>query len=177
MSAEQTRSVPAEQKGPRFNVEWTALFWLPTLTMFFAAAAASTRVARPVSAARPLASMLSRGLATQTDAPTSAYNKQKDADGKYTVTLFPGDGIGPEVSGDVREIYRAANVPIKWEEADVTPSINHEGKQVIPEETVQSVRRNTVALKGPLATPVGKGHVSLNLTLRRTFNLLSLIHI
>ena len=54
--------------------------------MFFAAAAASTRVARPVSAARPLASMLSRGLATQTDAPTSAYNKQKDADGKYTVT-------------------------------------------------------------------------------------------
>ena len=115
--------------------------------------------------------MLSRGLATQTDAPTSAYNKQKDADGKYTVTLFPGDGIGPEVSGAVREIYRAANVPIKWEEADVTPSINHEGKQVIPEETVQSVRRNTVALKGPLATPVGKGHVSLNLTLRRTFNL------
>ena len=139
--------------------------------MFFAAAAASTRVARPVSAARSLASMLSRGLATQTDAPTSAYNKQKDADGKYTVTLFPGDGIGPEVSGAVREIYRAANVPIKWEEADVTPSINHEGKQVIPEETVQSVRRNTVALKGPLATPVGKGHVSLNLTLRRTFNL------
>ena len=115
--------------------------------------------------------MLSRGLSTQTDAPTSAYNKQKDADGKYTVTLFPGDGIGPEVSGAVREIYRAANVPIKWEEADVTPSINHEGKQVIPEETVQSVRRNTVALKGPLATPVGKGHVSLNLTLRRTFNL------
>ena len=147
------------------------LFWLPTLTMFFAAAAASTRVARPASAARSLASMLSRGLATQTDAPTSAYNKQKDADGKYTVTLFPGDGIGPEVSGAVREIYRAANVPIKWEEADVTPSINHEGKQVIPEETVQSVRRNTVALKGPLATPVGKGHVSLNLTLRRTFNL------
>ncbi len=61
------------------------------------------------------------------------------------------------MSGAVQEIYRAANVPIKWEEADVTPSINSQGKQVIPEETVKSVRRNTVALKGPLATPVGKG--------------------
>lgn len=147
--------------------------WLAATTMFFAAAA--TRAVRP-AASRPLArvarsSVLCRGFAAEADAPTSAYNKEKDADGKYTVTLFSGDGIGPEVSGAVQEIYRAANVPIKWEEADVTPSINSQGKQVIPEETVKSVRRNTVALKGPLATQVGKGHVSLNLTLRRTFNL------
>ena len=80
-------------------------------------------------------------------------------------------GIGPEVSGAVKSIYEAAKVPIRWEEADVTPSINSYGKQVIPDETIASVRRNTVALKGPLATPIGKGHVSLNLTLRRTFNL------
>lgn len=140
--------------------------------MMFVATAAS-RALRP--AARPLASsVLARGLATETPAkstPTSAFSKEKDADGKYTVTLFPGDGIGPEVSGAVQEIYRAANVPIKWEEADVTPTINSAGKQVIPDETIKSVRRNTVALKGPLATPIGKGHVSLNLTLRRTFNL------
>lgn len=71
----------------------------------------------------------------------------------------------------MRAIYEAANVPIKWEEADVTPSINEQGKQVIPQATIESVKRNTVALKGPLATPVGKGHVSLNLTLRRTFHL------
>lgn len=80
-------------------------------------------------------------------------------------------GIGPEVSNSVKRIYEAANVPIEWEEADVTPSINADGKQVIPDETIKSVRKNTVALKGPLATPIGKGHVSLNLTLRRTFHL------
>lgn len=71
----------------------------------------------------------------------------------------------------MKRIYEAAGVPIKWEEADVTPSINEFGKQVIPDATIASVRKNTVALKGPLATPVGKGHVSLNLTLRRTFSL------
>lgn len=53
---------------------------------------------------------------------------------------------------------------------DVTPTFK-DGKQVIPDEAIDSVTRNYVALKGPLATPVGKGHVSLNLTLRRTFNL------
>jgi isocitrate dehydrogenase (NAD+) len=75
-----------------------------------------------------------------------------------------------QVSESVKEIYRAANVPIDWEEVNVTPTIKN-GKQVIPEESVISIKKNTIALKGPLATPIGKGHVSLNLTLRRTFNL------
>jgi isocitrate dehydrogenase (NAD+) len=75
-----------------------------------------------------------------------------------------------QVSESVKEIYRAANVPIDWEEVNVTPMIKN-GKQVIPEESVISIKKNTVALKGPLATPIGKGHVSMNLTLRRTFNL------
>lgn len=61
-------------------------------------------------------------------------------------------------------------VPIKWEEVDVTPFLV-DGKTHIPEEAVVSVKKNLVALKGPLATPVGKGHVSMNLTLRRTFSL------
>jgi isocitrate dehydrogenase (NAD+) len=61
-------------------------------------------------------------------------------------------------------------VPIKWEPVDVTPRIV-DGKSVIADETIQSIKTNYVALKGPLATPIGKGHVSLNLTLRRTFNL------
>lgn len=61
-------------------------------------------------------------------------------------------------------------MPIKWEPVDVTPRIV-DGKSVIADETIQSIRKNYVALKGPLATPIGKGHVSLNLTLRRTFNL------
>lgn len=61
-------------------------------------------------------------------------------------------------------------MPIEWEDCDVTP-ILVDGKTAIPDAAIQSIRKNTVALKGPLATPIGKGHVSLNLTLRRTFNL------
>jgi len=103
-------------------------------------------------------------------APTAAFAGQKGSNGKYTVTLIPGDGIGPEISQSVKDIYTAAGVPIQWEEVDVTPVLK-DGKTVIPDPAIHSVRKNTVALKGPLATPIGKGHVSLNLTLRRTFNL------
>ncbi|KAJ8515068.1 hypothetical protein ONZ45_g7463 [Pleurotus djamor] len=103
-------------------------------------------------------------------APTAAFAGQKGANGKYTVTLIPGDGIGPEISESIKDIYTAAKVPIQWEEVSVTPILKG-GKTVIPDAAIQSVKKNTVALKGPLATPIGKGHVSLNLTLRRTFNL------
>ncbi|KAK3713637.1 NAD-dependent isocitrate dehydrogenase [Vermiconidia calcicola] len=75
-----------------------------------------------------------------------------------------------EIAQSVKDIFSAANAPIKWEPVDVTPTLK-DGKTVIPDEAIDSVKRNYVALKGPLATPIGKGHVSLNLTLRRTFNL------
>ncbi len=84
--------------------------------------------------------------------------------------MIEGDGIGIEISKAVKDIYSAAKVPIEWEPVDVTP-ILVDGKTTIPADAVASVKRNLVALKGPLATPIGKGHVSLNLTLRRTFNL------
>ncbi|THV08493.1 hypothetical protein K435DRAFT_740621 [Dendrothele bispora CBS 962.96] len=116
---------------------------------------------------------LKRSLAARqyaSAAPTAAFAGQKGSNGKYTVTLIPGDGIGPEISKSVKDIYAAAGVPIQWEEVSVTPVLKG-GKTVIPDSAIQSVKRNTVALKGPLATPIGKGHVSLNLTLRRTFNL------
>ncbi|KAJ7179086.1 mitochondrial NAD-dependent isocitrate dehydrogenase subunit 2 precursor [Mycena filopes] len=103
-------------------------------------------------------------------APTAAFAGKKDSNGKYTVTLIPGDGIGPEISQAIKDIYVAAAVPIQWEEVSVTPILKA-GKTVIPDNAINSVKKNTVALKGPLATPIGKGHVSLNLTLRRTFNL------
>lgn len=68
------------------------------------------------------------------------------------------------------DIFRAASIPIEWEDCDVTPILK-DGRTAIPDKAIESIRKNTVALKGPLATPIGKGHVSLNLTLRRTFNL------
>ncbi|KAF9348038.1 NAD-dependent isocitrate dehydrogenase [Mortierella sp. NVP85] len=111
-----------------------------------------------------------RSMASQAGTMPGAFNAKKNANGNYTVTLIPGDGIGPEISESVVKIYKAANVPIEWEPVSVTPVLKN-GKVAIPDEALHSVKKNTVALKGPLATPVGKGHVSLNLTLRRTFNL------
>ncbi|AFR92611.1 isocitrate dehydrogenase, NAD-dependent [Cryptococcus neoformans C23] len=108
--------------------------------------------------------------AFKSSTPTSAFAGKKGADGNYTVTLIPGDGIGPEIANSVKQIFRAAQVPIVWEEVDVTPILK-DGKTVIPDDAIKSIKKNTVALKGPLATPIGKGHVSLNLTLRRTFSL------
>ncbi|KAI0036767.1 hypothetical protein K488DRAFT_81757 [Vararia minispora EC-137] len=126
---------------------------------------------RPLTIACRHAPLLAQPLRRYASAaPTAAFAGQKGSNGKYTVTLIPGDGIGPEISESVQNIYEAAKVPIQWEEVSVTPILKG-GKTVIPDSAIQSVRKNTVALKGPLATPIGKGHVSLNLTLRRTFNL------
>ncbi|KAI1759281.1 isocitrate dehydrogenase [Hypoxylon sp. FL1150] len=98
------------------------------------------------------------------------FTGTKGSNGRYTVSIIEGDGIGPEISKAVKDIFEAAQTPISWEPVDVTPRLVN-GKTTIPPETIESIERNKVALKGPLATPVGKGHVSLNLTLRRTFNL------
>ncbi|KAJ1333515.1 isocitrate dehydrogenase (NAD+) [Microdochium nivale] len=98
------------------------------------------------------------------------FTGKKDASGNYPVSIIEGDGIGPEISQAVKDIFAAAKAPISWEPVDVTPRLV-DGKTTIPSETIESIQRNKVALKGPLATPIGKGHVSLNLTLRRTFNL------
>ncbi|KAG0144032.1 hypothetical protein CROQUDRAFT_660466 [Cronartium quercuum f. sp. fusiforme G11] len=105
-----------------------------------------------------------------TAAPTQAFKGFKLPDGTYKVTLIPGDGIGPEISESIKSIYKTAKVPITWEERDVTPVILN-GRSTIPQTAIDSIKQTTVALKGPLATPIGKGHVSLNLTLRRTFKL------
>ncbi|XP_048584116.1 probable isocitrate dehydrogenase [NAD] subunit alpha, mitochondrial, partial [Nematostella vectensis] len=87
------------------------------------------------------------------------------------VTLIPGDGIGPEISNSVKEVFAAANVPIVWEEVSVTPIILPDGRTTIPPAAINSMNKNKIGLKGPLETKIGKGHVSLNLTLRKTFEL------
>ncbi|KAF2502896.1 isocitrate dehydrogenase subunit 2 mitochondrial precursor [Lophium mytilinum] len=117
-----------------------------------------------------LAQSQSRFYAVPAEDKVAKFKGTKGNDGKFTVTLIEGDGIGPEISQSVKDIFSAAGVPIKWESVDVTPTLK-DGKTVIPDEAIESVTKNFVALKGPLATPIGKGHVSLNLTLRRTFNL------
>ncbi|XP_003389955.2 PREDICTED: probable isocitrate dehydrogenase [NAD] subunit alpha, mitochondrial [Amphimedon queenslandica] len=88
-----------------------------------------------------------------------------------TLTLIEGDGIGPEISDSVKEIFKAAKVPIGWETVSVKPVIGEGGRVTVPEDVIHSMKRNKVGLKGPLETQIGKGAVSLNLTLRRVFNL------
>jgi isocitrate dehydrogenase (NAD+) len=90
--------------------------------------------------------------------------------GRYLVTLIPGDGIGIEIAEAVKKIFAAAKTPIDWEEVSVTP-ILVKGKSTIPEAAKVSIHKNKLALKGPLETPIGKGHQSLNLTLRKEFDL------
>ena len=70
--------------------------------------------------------------------------------GNFPVTLIEGDGIGPEISQAVKDIFAAARVPIKWEPVDVTPTLK-DGRTVIPDSAIDSVKKNYVALKGPLA--------------------------
>lgn len=67
--------------------------------------------------------------------------------------------------------YYYFKIPIEWEEVDVKPTQLADGRVGISEAAIEQIRQNKIGLKGPLATPIGRGHVSLNLTLRRTLNL------
>lgn len=81
--------------------------------------------------------------------------------------MIPGDGIGTEISASVQKIFDAAGAPIEWEAVDVTPVKGVDGKFRIPQKAIDSVEGTKIGLKGPLATPIGKGHQSLNLALRK----------
>src|SRR5271170_1060041 len=90
---------------------------------------------------------------------------------RHKVTLIAGEGIGPEVATAVRRILAASGVLIDWEEiAGRTDSSQDQG-QVINEAAIEAVRRNHVALKGPMATAIAGGAPSVNVALRRTLNL------
>jgi isocitrate dehydrogenase len=89
---------------------------------------------------------------------------------RITVTLIPGDGIGPECVESARRIVEATGAPIDWEEAEAGASVFTKGiASGVPQETMDSIARTRVALKGPLETPVGFGEKSANVTLRKLF--------
>src|ERR671934_3018493 len=89
----------------------------------------------------------------------------------HRVTLIPGDGIGPEVSAAVLRIIEAAGVNIEWERFIVGGHARDLAGSSLPEEVIESVRRNKVALKGPVETPVGSGFESVNVRLRKILDL------
>ncbi len=89
----------------------------------------------------------------------------------YTVTLIPGDGIGPEVSAAVVRILAASGVPIQWEEHQAgARALAHYGDP-LPKAVLESIERNRVALKGPITTPIGEGFASVNVRLRKELDL------
>jgi isocitrate dehydrogenase (NAD+) len=90
---------------------------------------------------------------------------------KHIATLIPGDGIGPEVTRPAQDIIKAAGVEIEWETFIAgAEALEREGKTV-SDELLDSIRRNKVALKGPLTTPIGEGFSSANVELRKALDL------
>lgn len=90
--------------------------------------------------------------------------------GKKLVTLIPGDGIGPECVQSATRIIEAAGAAIEWEKREAGAEVFKRGlPSGVPQETIESVRKTRVVLKGPLATPVGFGEKSANVTLRKLF--------
>lgn len=89
----------------------------------------------------------------------------------YNITLIPGDGIGPEISAAARRVIDAACPGINWEVVEAGEAVIEKYGTPLPEYVLESVKKNGVALKGPLTTPVGKGFRSVNVTLRQALNL------
>jgi len=122
---------------------------------------------------------LSRGFASVQDAPVNTVQsdifKPTKYGGKYTVSLIPGDGIGAEVAESVKTIFKADNVPITWEQIEVSgldeATSTGRTEQAFA-EAVASLRRNKLGLKGILHTPISRsGHQSFNVAMRQELDI------
>jgi isocitrate dehydrogenase (NAD+) len=89
----------------------------------------------------------------------------------YKVTLIPGDGIGPELSQTVKDVLAGIQIPIEWEEVDAGEDALKKHGTPLPEYVLESIRKNKVALKGPITTPIGTGFRSINVALRKELSL------
>uniref|UniRef100_A0A7C5V1A9 Isocitrate/isopropylmalate dehydrogenase family protein n=1 Tax=Caldicellulosiruptor owensensis TaxID=55205 RepID=A0A7C5V1A9_9FIRM len=89
----------------------------------------------------------------------------------YRITLIPGDGIGPEVTEAARRVLDASGVKIEWEVVEAGEKVMGQYGTPLPDHVLESVKRNKVALKGPITTPVGTGFRSVNVALRQALNL------
>src|SRR6266478_9342439 len=89
----------------------------------------------------------------------------------HRITLIPGDGIGPEVASNVVRIIEAAGVDVEWETHYAGAQALEKFGETLPAELLESIKRNGVALKGPVTTPIGKGFTSVNVGLRQALDL------
>jgi isocitrate dehydrogenase (NAD+) len=88
-----------------------------------------------------------------------------------TVTLIPGDGVGPELIASMRRVVDASGAKIQWDVVDAGEEAAAKHGTPLPPATLDSVRRNKVAIKGPISTPIGSGYRSVNVALRKEFDL------
>lgn len=89
----------------------------------------------------------------------------------HNVTLIPGDGIGPEVTGSAVKIIDASGAKINWETVEAGAKVMEKYNTPLPNEVIESIKKNKLALKGPVTTPVGTGFRSVNVALRQKLNL------
>jgi isocitrate dehydrogenase (NAD+) len=89
----------------------------------------------------------------------------------HKITLIPGDGIGPEVSVAAKRCIEATGVKIEWEEAIAGEEALKKIGELLPQETLESIKRNKVCLKGPITTPIGTGFRSVNVAIRHALDL------
>lgn len=94
-----------------------------------------------------------------------------DHEMKHSITLIPGDGIGPEITAATVRIIEATGVDVEWETHIMGAQALDKFGTTLPENTIESIKRNKVALKGPQMTPVGKGFTSVNVGLRKALDL------
>jgi isocitrate dehydrogenase (NAD+) len=89
----------------------------------------------------------------------------------YTVTLIPGDGIGPDVTAAAQKVLEATGVDFIWEKAEAGAGVMAAQGTPLPDSVIASIRKNKVALKGPVTTPIGIGFRSVNVALRKSLDL------
>ena len=88
----------------------------------------------------------------------------------YNVTLIPGDGIGPEVSKSMVKIVEATGIDINWEVVNAGLNVIEEYNTPLPDHVIESIKKNKIAIKGPITTPVGKGLKRVNVTFRKALD-------
>src|SRR5260221_6925609 len=100
-----------------------------------------------------------------------AAHRLLPTDFMHRITLIPGDGIGPEVASAVVRIIEASGAQIEWETHLAGQQALDKSGKTLPDELIESIKRNKVGLKGPITTPVGKGFTSVNVGLRKALDL------
>lgn len=89
----------------------------------------------------------------------------------YRITLIPGDGTGPEITEATKRVLEATGVPIEWDIQEAGLDVYEKEGSPLPDRVIESIKKNKIALKGPITTPVGTGFRSVNVTLRQTLDL------